>query len=168
MGSGKSTIGPILAGWLDYHFVDLDQRVEEVAQKPIAAVFKEDGEAAFRALEADVLRETMSRDHLVVATGGGALLNQESRRFVRSTGVVIYLRLDAKVLAVRLKGVANRPILQGSDGGMLSENVLLARIEVLLAERAPFYEQADFIVDVDDLTSDAVVEAITSALNERA
>jgi len=168
MGSGKSTIGPILAERLGYDFVDLDQRVEELAQKPITTVFEEDGEAAFRALEADVLKETRSRDHLVVATGGGALLNQESLRLAKSAGAVIYLRLAARALAVRLKGITNRPVMQDQNGEVLSESALLARIEELLAERAHYYEQADFIVEADGLSPDAVVEAITGALNERA
>jgi len=168
MRSGKSTIGPILAERLGYDFVDLDQRVEELAQKPITTVFEEDGEAAFRALEADVLKETRSRDHLVVATGGGALLNQESLGLAKSAGAVIYLRLAAKALTVRLMGVANRPILQSRDGGMLSETALLARIEGLLSERAHYYEQADFIVEADGLSPEAIVEVIVGALNERA
>ena len=168
MGSGKSTVGPILARRLGYDFVDLDLQVERLAQKPITTIFEEDGEAAFRAFEADVFEETISRDHLVVATGGGALLNEETLRFAKSVGVVIYLRLAEKTLAVRLKGIADRPILQDRHGGILSENALLTRIEALLAERTHCYEQADLIVDVDDLSPEAVVEAIAGALNERA
>ena len=168
MGSGKSTIGPILAGRLGYDFVDLDLQVERVAQKPVAAVFEEDGEATFRALEAEVLKETVSRDRLVIATGAGALVNQESLRLAKSAGAVIYLRLAAKALAVRLKGIAIRPILRVPDGGVLSESGLLARIEMLLAERGPFYEQADLIVEADGLSPEAVVEVITGSLNERA
>lgn len=168
MGSGKSTIGPILAERLDYDFVDLDLQIEWVVQKPIVAIFEEDGEAAFRALEADVFKETMSLDHLVVATGGGTLLNQEFLRLAKSAGVVVYLRLAAKALAVRLKGMVNRPIMQDQKGGLLSESALLVRIEALLTERGPFYEQADFIVEADGLSPEVVVEAIVGALNERA
>jgi len=168
MGSGKSTIGPILAERAGYDFVDLDVQVERVVQKPTAAVFEEDGEATFRALEADVFKETTSRDHLVIATGGGALLNQELLRLAKGVGVVVYLRLAAKVLTVRLKGAANRPILQAPDGGVFSEDALLARIEVLLAERAHCYEQADLIIEVEGLSPDAVVEVITGALHEQA
>ena len=167
MGSGKSTLGPVLAARLSYSFVDLDERIAEVSRKPIAVVFEEDGEATFRVLEAHALKETRLFEHLVVAAGGGALLNQKSLRVAKADGVVVYLRLAAEALTVRLEGVASRPLLLDSDGETLSGTALLDRVKVLLAARLPFYEQADLIVDIEDLSPDAIVEVIVGALNER-
>ena len=168
MGSGKSTTGLVLARKLDYDFLDLDLQIEKGAKKSVATIFEEEGEAVFRAREAELLKETLPRNHLVIATGGGTMLSPESLLRAKSAGLVVYLRLDAEALAKRLRRVTNRPILRDSNGEILPERAFFERIKALLSQRTPFYEQADLIVEVGSLSPESVAEAIECALNERA
>ncbi len=168
MGSGKSTVGPLLAKRLSYRFVDLDERVMELADNSIAEVFAEEGQAAFRTLEAVALGEAMMTDRIVISTGGGSLLGQESLRQARDTGAVVYLRMAVRNVTERLNRASDRPLLLDSDGRMLSKDALRDRIESLLVEREPIYEQAEFIVDVDLLSPVDIADAIVEALNAKA
>ena len=164
MGSGKSTVGPRLATALGYSFIDLDEAIEHRAGRPIRQLFAEEGEAAFRQLERELLRETTVREHLVVALGGGALTFEENLRLALGAGRVVYLRASADVLARRLRsGRAVRPLLLGDDGRPLSDADLRARIEAMLERRAPFYERAHLAVDAGrapDVTVRAIVDAL--------
>lgn len=168
MGSGKSTIGPLLAEKLGYTFVDLDREIELIARKPIEAIFEEGGEGAFRALEADRLKETRLLERVVVATGGGALAARDTLKLAKGIGYVIYLRLDPKVLSERLKGTLRRPVLNGANGNLLKGEALYRRIVMLLAERLPYYEQAHLILDVDELETDTIAEAAIADLSAQA
>jgi len=93
MGSGKSTIGPILANTLGFDFVDLDRFVEQKAAKRIKEIFTTDGEQAFRALEQASLVEVSGRTQCVVSLGGGIIANEENFRLIRDSGVIVYLQL---------------------------------------------------------------------------
>ncbi len=96
------------------------------------------------------------------------MLNPDSQRVARDTGMLVYLRLPVETLAKRLFGATNRPLLLGPDGGILSKRALSDRIEFLLAEREPFYAQADFVVDVENLDPEYVAGIITDSLDLRA
>ena len=168
MGSGKSTIGPRLASRLGYEFVDLDKAVELVAGKPVQSIFADDGEVEFRRIESLKLRSVSRRAREVVALGGGALISEDNLYFVTTNGVLVYLRVQPEELAERLnKDGTVRPLLM--DGGdFLSGERLLERIRSMIAERERFYNQADIVLDVDDLSTDEAVDAAIDSLEQYA
>jgi len=101
-GSGKSSIGPLLANSLGYDFIDIDSAIEKQAGKPITRIFADDGEAAFRELELAMIKTVAGRTDLVVSLGGGALENNPSFELVTDSGTLVYLKSDPKNLAKRL------------------------------------------------------------------
>ncbi|MEM8558631.1 MAG: shikimate kinase [Bacteroidota bacterium] len=152
MGSGKSTVGPLVAEQLGAAFVDLDAAIEETVGRPIAQVFAEQGEDAFREAERAALRATTSRSGLVVATGGGALLAPEAFDAAAGAGTVVFLRVQAEVLVARLAPeAAHRPLLHNASGIPLEGEALAQRIASLLAAREAAYERAHVVVQADDL-----------------
>jgi len=152
MGAGKTTVGRRLAARLHWDVVDCDDLIEARAGKRISAIFADEGEAAFRDLEAQVAASLGGYRHTVITTGGGIVERPANMALLHAAGRVIYLRARPESLYERVKGSAHRPLLQVADP--------LARIRELLARRAPRYEEADQIVDTDGLTVDEVVEAI--------
>ena len=157
MGSGKTTVGKVLADFLGCPFMDLDDLVVKKAGKSIPDIFAQDGEPAFRQLEAQVLRKTVEKyaeSTAVLALGGGAVLAPASAALLREKTVCIYLRATLDTLLQRLAGeTAGRP---------LADDALDAR----LAEREPIYEEtAHVVIDTDGLSPDEVAdEIIISAL----
>ena len=165
MGSGKSTIGPILANVLGYAFVDLDETIAERAGKPIARIFAEDGEASFRALETRLLRETAAREHMIYALGGGALAAEANLHWALAHGTVVYLRVSLDQLIRRLRrGRVTRPLLLDASGQPLAVAALREKIQAMMDRRAPFYERAHVVIDIGNqrvgITVDEVVKAL--------
>jgi shikimate kinase len=145
MGSGKTTVGRRLAARLGRDFIDADQALEEIVDRTIADIFETDGEAAFRAIEADVLEELLEHHTpAVIASGGGVVLHADSRRRLRSPEVtVVWLTASAAFLASRVEGKPHRPLLAGAA----SARDVLARLH---ADRSPLYaEVADLTVDIE-------------------
>ena len=133
-GTGKSTVGRIVAARLGWPFADADREVEARAGRPIRALFEADGEPAFRALEAEVIADLCARGPLVLATGGGAVLRPANRAALRDLGFVAWLRADPATLADRLRrSPGDRPPLTAAG--------LLGEIEAVLAARAPLYAE---------------------------
>ena len=157
MGSGKTTVGKVLADFLGCPFMDLDDLVVKKAGKSIPDIFAQDGEPAFRLLEAQVLRKTMEKyaeSTAVLALGGGAVLAPASAALLHEKTVCIYLRATLETLLARLEGeTAGRPLADAS----LADR---------LAAREPIYEKtAHVIIDTDGLSPDEVAdEIIISAL----
>ena len=157
MGSGKTTVGKVLADFLGCPFMDLDDLVVKKAGKSIPDIFAQDGEPAFRQLEARLLRQTVEKyaeNTAVLALGGGAVTTPASAALLHEKTVCIYLRATLDTLLQRLAGeTASRP---------LADDAMAAR----LAEREPLYEEtAHVIVDTDGLAPDEVAdEIIISAL----
>ena len=157
MGSGKTTVGKVLADFLGCPFMDLDDLVVKKAGKSIPDIFAQDGEPAFRLLEAQVLRKTVEKyaeSTAVLALGGGAVLAPASAALLREKTVCIYLRANLETLLARLEGeTAGRPLADAS----LADR---------LASREPIYEEtAHVIIDTDGLSPDEVAdEIIISAL----
>ena len=157
MGSGKTTVGKVLADFLGCPFMDLDDLVVKKAGKSIPDIFAQDGEPAFRELEAQVLRKTVAKyaeSAAVLALGGGAVLAPASAALLREKTVCIYLRATLDTLLARLAGeTAGRPLADAS----LADR---------LASREPIYEEtAPVIIDTDGLSPDEVAdEIIISAL----
>ena len=157
MGSGKTTVGRLLADRLGFAYLDSDEEIVGATGRTVREIFEGEGEAAFRRQETAVLREALERDDdVVVSVAGGAVLDNDNRRLLAAAGTVVWLRGPIDLLAERAQRQNHRPLL---DGGA---EAALAR---LYAEREPLYtELADVVVDIEDRTPGEVVDAITEAL----
>lgn len=170
MGSGKSTVGPPAAEQLGLAFVDLDGVIEARAERSILDIFAEGGEAAFRQLEADALRAVAERDRVMVALGGGTVVDDANRAFAQSHGLLIYLAVSADTILDRVaRGAAYRPLLQDETGTPLPLDRMRARIERMLDERRAAYEAAPVTIDAErpvDAVAQAIVETVQTAQQE--
>ena len=137
MGVGKTRVGRILARELGRCFLDTDRMIEQRAGKTIAEIFADEGEAHFRQLERDCVLETCQRPDAVVALGGGAITRADNVAAVRCAGILVCLKADVDTIFARVRHRTNRPLLAGLDS-----QAQRAKIESLLRERAPFYDQA--------------------------
>jgi shikimate kinase len=164
MGSGKSTIGPLLAASLRYQYIDLDVVIEANEVKSISEIFRERGEAGFRALERRELGNISTRSGVVVATGGGALTDPGSLTIVRESGVLVYLEVQPGILITRLRGRTGRPMITAADGTPLEDDQLRERISSLLRIREPLYRRADIIVDSGSQSPPETVSDILKSL----
>jgi len=147
MGSGKSTIGRLLAKALKMNFLDTDELIEKTEGRKIAQIFKKDGENYFRDLETEVLKTLGDYDNFVLATGGGMVLREENAALLKLMGPRILLWAEARVIYDRIKTQAHRPLLQVKNPR--------ARIQKILDYRRPFYEGvANFSIDGSRLNPD--------------
>lgn len=159
-GSGKSTVGPLLAQRLGWAFVDTDDLIEQSTGMAVTDIFNALGEAAFRERETEMIRHlaTMFRE-LVVSLGGGAVLSGSNRSLLHESGTVVYLKATPDRLAARLgEGAASRPLLK-------TDPDLTRRLKTLLDQRAPLYEEAHLTVETDDLDADAIAGRILTAFS---
>ncbi len=140
MGAGKTTIGKALASTLGKEFIDSDHEIQERTGVKIPVIFEIEGEAGFRKRESEILTELVKKKNIILATGGGAVLNQENRLLLRDNGMVIYLRASVNDLYRRTRHDKNRPLLQTDD--------LFARLNELYIQRDAHYrETAHVIID---------------------
>lgn len=157
MGAGKTTVGRHLAKSLDKQFLDCDREIEERTGASISLIFEIEGEEGFRRRERDMLDELTERRGVVLATGGGAVLDPENRSRLRSRGFAIYLDAPLDLLAERTSRDRTRPLLDTGD-----PRTTMAE---LLSERDPLYRQvADLVVKTDRGTAKAVVKEILKNL----
>jgi len=138
MGAGKTTVGRALAKKLNMRFADSDHEVEARTGVPIPVIFDIEGEASFRQREADVIRDLTAQRGLVLATGGGAVLNQQSREYLHSRGTVIYLRASVAHILQRTSHDKSRPLLRTADPRKL--------LEQLTIQREPLYQEVAHVV----------------------
>lgn len=158
MGSGKTTVGKLLSERYGYTFIDTDQYIEEKCGCTIAELFSKKGEAYFRQLETDILKElNASLTHAVLSTGGGLPLREENAAEMATLGTVIYLQITPEEVISRLSGDNTRPLLSGDDPEQKVRDLLTYR--TLLYERA-----ADLTIPVTKLTPEYIVEEIISKL----
>jgi shikimate kinase len=141
MGTGKSSVGRLVAEQLHFAFLDTDTVIEARAGKSIAQIFAEQGEAAFRELEHKIVKELAMRDGTVISTGGGLVVNPENMASLKQHAYVVCLWAGAEAIYARVKSQNHRPLLQDSDP--------LEKIRSLLKERAPFYKQADVLLNTE-------------------
>jgi shikimate kinase len=157
MGSGKSTVARIIGKKLGWQVCDLDRLITEKAGITIPEIFAGKGEAYFRRLEKELLATVLQQgEHLVVATGGGAVIDEENRRVMKENGTMVYLRAEIKDLCRRLGKGKGRPLLAGGE----PEEILAQ----LAREREAFYREAQVIVDTRGLTPAAVARQVITAV----
>ena len=156
MGSGKTTVGRILAKHGDFEFVDLDDMIITLQRKEIKAIFAEEGEEAFRNYETETLRSLKNACRKVIATGGGIIMREENRRLLKKMGIVVYLRASFETLVKRVAKSDKRPLVD------LSQST--ERLQSLLESRKAYYEQADIVVDTDNLDGRRVANLILERL----
>jgi shikimate kinase len=157
MGAGKSSIGRRLAARIGLPFVDADSEIELAANSSITEIFDKHGEDYFRDGERRVIRRLLDGQPKVLATGGGAFIQAETRNAIRDSGISIWLQADRELLLSRVKRRSNRPLLRNGDPAQI--------IDRLIDERDPIYAQADIHVRSRDVAHDDVVEDILQALD---
>jgi shikimate kinase len=160
MGAGKSSIGRRLAQRLGLAFVDADTEIETAAQMTIADMFAAYGEAYFRSGEARVIARLLEQGQQVLATGGGAYINADTRAAIRQKAISVWLKADFDVLMRRVKrrATADRPMLQGDPA---------QRIRHLMDARYPVYAEADVTVISRDVAHETIVNEIIAALAQQ-
>ena len=152
MGAGKSSIGRRLAGRLGIGFVDADTEIESAAGMTIPEIFEKHGEPYFRAGEARVIARILDHGPQVLATGGGAVMDPQTRALIRDKGIAVWLKADIEVLLKRTKRRGDRPLVE--------------KIKELLPVREPFYAEAAIVVQSRDEPHDVIVDEIVAALTE--
>lgn len=156
MGSGKTTVGLKLSYKMRVVVEDTDKMIEARTGKKISDIFAQEGEAYFRDLETQLLRELSEKKHTrIYSVGGGTPVRPENRELLKKLGRVVYLRIQPETVYERLKDDTTRPLLQCEDP--------IGRIRELLSERGSAYEEcADMIIDVDEQNVDTIIEKIVS------
>jgi shikimate kinase len=159
MGAGKTSVGRRLASILSVPFRDADAEIELAAGCTINEIFERFGEPAFRAGERKVIARLLGDPPHVLATGGGAFMDVETRARIKQSAVSIWLKANIELLLERVTRKDTRPLLRNTDNR--------TALERLLAEREPIYAQADITVESDEGPHDAVVKRILAALDAR-
>jgi len=157
MGAGKSSIGRRLAGRMEIPFVDADIEIEKAAGMSIAEIFSAHGEAYFRAGEARVIVRLLDGGPQVLATGGGAFMNPETRATIRAKGISVWLRATLEVLNRRIKRRGDRPLLKDSDP--------VETLKRLIEQRYPVYAEADVTVESREVPHETIVDEILAGLH---
>lgn len=156
MGSGKTTVGRLLATELGYRFFDTDVLIEQVAGQSINEIFTDVGEDAFRELETKVLAELSAYTRLVIATGGGIVVRRKNWSYLHQ-GLVVWLEASIETLKTRLKGDDTRPLLKDTD--------LTSKLQTLLEQRQSLYTQADLRISISgDETPEQIAARVMTAI----
>ncbi len=159
MGSGKTTIGSLVAGKLGLSFRDTDHLIEEQQEKTVSQIFLDEGEEAFRAIEKRVLREELLTDGTVLSLGGGAPISIDAQSALRAIAShIIFLDISLSTVAPRIGFNRDRPLLLNNPRGQW---------QTLMEARRPIYEAiADTIINVDDKSEEEIVTIVLSSLGE--
>ena len=152
MGSGKSSIGKLIAKKINYNFIDTDILIEKKENKSINQIFAENGEEYFRALEKKITLNYLNNKKTIISLGGGAILNKDIRLAIKLNSFNIYLKSNKFVLKKRLESSKSRPLLQ---------NVILdEKLDELLNQREKFYNNADLIINNDKKINNTINEIL--------
>jgi len=141
MGTGKSSVGRLVADMLRFDYLDTDDLIEKLAGKSIARLFEEDGEPAFRKREREVIEALRKRQGAVIATGGGAGANEANLTSLKQHALVVCLWASPQIIWNRVRNQTHRPLLRGADPE--------EKIRELLALREPFYREADVLLNTE-------------------
>ncbi len=152
MGSGKTSVGKIVAERLGWEFKDTDRMIEEITGLTIARIFSERSEQYFRTLEKEVVAQIRQQNNLVVAVGGGTMIPEENRDNLAANGIIICLCATCDTLMKRLADQSGRPLLKGED--------MKSRIEEIMNERKAIYDSLDQKIITDDLSLHEVADCV--------
>jgi shikimate kinase len=156
MGAGKSAIGRLVAQQLRIPFVDTDAEIERVSRMTISELFASYGEDEFRALEMRVIKRLLRGGPKVVSTGGGAFVNDNTRRHIKRGGISMWLKADLEVLWERVSKREHRPLLKTEN----PKATLLA----LMERRYPIYQEADITIESRDVRKEIIVKEVLEAI----
>jgi len=156
MGTGKTSAGKLLASKLGYRLLDLDSMIVEQERTSINDIFAARGEAYFRQVESELLSRALEGERIVVSTGGGAVISEHNRRLMRKAGVVVNLTATPAAVLKRLEGDDARPLLRDEKG--------MDKVRTMLAEREPFYADADIRIDTTGKNVEDVVREIMTII----
>ncbi|MBN8208247.1 shikimate kinase [Bacillus sp. NTK071] len=151
MGSGKTTIAEKLSFELAVPAIDTDDHVEEVTGKAIQDIFSSEGEEAFRKYESQSL-ETLPNKNVIISTGGGIILKEQNREYMRKHGTVIYLHCEPEEILKRLEGDSSRPLLAGDNKQV--------KVQSIFSERLPLYREAHFEIDTTNRSVSEIANEI--------
>ena len=154
MGTGKSTVGRVIAQKLGFHFIDTDDVIEQTSKAKISDIFAEHGEVYFRDLESQAVKSVALMKNQVVATGGGVVLRSSNIDLLRTGGPIFCLNATPKAIWDRVRSSRSRPLLRGPNP--------LKKIETLLDKRAPYYALADHQIETTGVSVDRVANEIIS------
>lgn len=160
MGSGKSTVGSQVAHRMGLDFVDTDDLVASVTESTIADLWNDQGEDKFRRLESQMIASAAAGEKVVVATGGGVVLDQDNISQMRRSGLVVWLKASPEVLAERVGRDSTRPLMAASD------DPVQALATLLLKREGRYAEAAHAVVDTDDRPVDEIVARVLELWNE--
>jgi shikimate kinase len=158
MGSGKSSVGRVLAKRLCCPFVDLDAEIVATAGRSINDIFSHDGEQAFRSMENACLKRILGGGRSVIATGGGVVVSDDNRSNMRRQGIVVNLVVSLPQVLKRLDGAADRPLFAGSNAAN--------SVKLLMDDREQFYTDADIRIDTDGKSVEDVAAEILRFVEE--
>lgn len=159
-GCGKTTIGKLLQKYFpDFKFVDTDEIIVYNEKRSINEIFATDGEEFFRNLETQTVKNISNKNNLIISTGGGIVLREKNIEYLKKNGLVFYLKTTPEILAKRLEGKTDRPLLNNSD--------MLEKLKSMLAKRSEFYEKADIIIETDKMSEKNTATEIMRIYNER-
>lgn len=159
MGTGKTTVGQVLAKKTSLPWKDTDKEIEQVIGMTIAQYFSKFGEKEFRKLETEKLRELLSKSPAIITTGGGVVLKEENRKLLSQNGFVIQLKAQPEVIIKRIQQAKEmRPLLVGN---------IQEKVYTIMRARKGLYDFADWTIDTTELSVDQVVEHIIHLLNKR-
>lgn len=156
MGAGKTTVGRRVAARLNRPFLDSDEEIEKAAQMTVPEIFEQRGEPEFRAGETRVIARVLKEGGVVLATGGGAFVNAETRALIKAEAVSVWLKAEADILFERVSRRSNRPLLKTANPR--------ATLEKLIDDRYPIYAEADVTVVSRDVPQDVVASHVIDAV----
>lgn len=165
MGSGKSTIGAMLAKRLGLNFIDTDAEIEAFFKKSVKDIFKEKGEASFREFEKQFVDKLSKREEqLVISLGGGALMSKDNIDKVHEQGILVYIKSSPEEIWIRINHSTRRPLMR-QDGEDWTKEDYFNRIKELLSQREEGYNEADFVIEREGKEADEIVEVLVNTLN---
>ena len=158
MGAGKTTLGKRLAKQLNLEFFDSDIEIEDFAGCTIKTIFERQGEQAFRNIEQKVLAQLLSGSNRVIATGGGAFIDPDTRLLIKEKTISIWLKTDLNLAISRVEGRDKRPLLNNVD--------IRKKLDQIINQRNPIYAEADITIDSENIPHDQMLNRLLYALAE--
>ena len=159
MGTGKTAVGKRIAGILKLKYVSTDDIIEAKEARPINEIFAKDGEGYFRKREKEAVKDASLMKGVVIAAGGGVVLDDENVKLLKETGILVSLKATAEEILERTKNCTHRPLLNCTDP--------LGKIRELLKKRAPYYKKADWSVNTSGKTVNQVAREIIGIVRDK-